>query len=52
MAKADAALLATQSYLAHGKVLAIKGLGGFHLACDPVNDAALAILRELKIPLA
>ncbi len=31
-----------------GKVLAIKGLGGFHLCCDAQNDRAVRRLRRLK----
>ncbi len=31
-----------------GAILAIKGLGGFHLACDAENDATLERLRERK----
>jgi hydrogenase maturation protein HypF len=34
--------------LKKGKILAIKGLGGFHLACDPCNPKAIARLRKIK----
>lgn len=34
--------------LASGTILAIKGLGGFHLACDGTNEAAVRKLRERK----
>jgi hydrogenase maturation protein HypF len=31
-----------------GEVVAIKGIGGYHLACDAANIATLAQLRQLK----
>ncbi len=37
-----------RSYLADGKIIAIKGLGGFHLACSATDEAAVATLRKRK----
>ncbi len=36
------------SLIADGKILAIKGLGGFHLVCDPFNANAVRGLRQIK----
>jgi hydrogenase maturation protein HypF len=45
---ADEAIRATREMLIEGKIVAVKGLGGFHLACDATNDHAVALLRERK----
>ncbi len=38
----------TRALLDGGAVVAVKGLGGFHLAADAGNDEALGTLRERK----
>ena len=45
---ADAALAATQQALAARAIVAIKGIGGYHLACVVDDEAAVARLRTRK----
>jgi len=44
----DDAIKQARELLAKGKILAVKGLGGFHLVCDATNPQAIAQLRERK----
>ena len=45
----EEAIEETRRMLKEGKILAIKGLGGFHLACDAENSSAVAELRKRKL---
>ncbi len=38
----------TRRLIQAGKIVAIKGLGGYHLCCDATNDDAVTCLRERK----
>ena len=47
-AAGDEAIAAAQQLLAAGAIVAIKGLGGYHLACDATSVDAVARLRDRK----
>jgi hydrogenase maturation protein HypF len=46
--EADDIIETVRTQLLDGKIVAIKGLGGFHLAVDATNDEAVKRLRKLK----
>ncbi len=42
------AIIAAQKVLAENGIVAVKGIGGFHLACNARSDAAVQTLRARK----
>jgi hydrogenase maturation protein HypF len=45
---ADGGIETAVDLIRKGRILAVKGLGGFHLVCDPRNQAAVRRLRAVK----
>ena len=48
VATEEAALRLAAAALLDGAIVAVKGLGGYHLACDATDDSAVAGLRDRK----
>ncbi len=42
------AMRVTRQLLADGAIVAVKGLGGYHLACNATDETAVATLRKRK----
>ncbi len=49
VARRDEAIQQGRRLLKEGRILAVKGLGGFHLACDATNPQAVQELRRRKL---
>lgn len=48
LAEREDALQAAARALQTGKLVAVKGMGGYHLMCDARNESVVARLRQLK----
>jgi hydrogenase maturation protein HypF len=49
IASGEDAIQLARALLQNGKILAVKGLGGFHLACDATNPTVVGELRRRKL---
>jgi len=46
--KSDALVDTAAQLLSEGKIVAVKGVGGYHLMCDATNETAVQMLRDRK----
>ncbi len=46
--KLSGSIKETAALVKSGKIVAIKGIGGFHIVCDAMNDGVVRKLREFK----
>ena len=46
--KGEAAIADTRRLLADGQIVAVKGIGGYHLTCDASNPLAVKAIRQRK----
>lgn len=48
LSEGEDALKEAEDFIRKGKIVGVKGLGGFHIVCNAKNDKAVALLRERK----
>jgi len=48
LAAGESALSAAVMQIRHGGIIAVKGIGGYHLACSPFDDSSVNLLRRFK----
>lgn len=48
IAKENEAIKKCADMIKNGKIVAIKGIGGFHIVCDAFNDESILRLRKFK----
>ncbi len=46
--RGSAAITLARRAISEGQIIAVKGIGGFHLCCDATNEGAVSLLRERK----
>lgn len=48
LCRGDEAVRTCSAMLDEGRIAAVKGIGGFHIACSPFDDHTVGLLRERK----
>ena len=48
LASGQDAIKRAKEHIQHGSIVAVKGVGGYHLVCDALQEKAVQILRQRK----